>query len=46
MDLGSWFNNVGAEYYKDLIAKLLYLTSGLCNMIGLTQSEDLFDEHT
>ena len=33
--LGSWFHNVGAEYLKDLVAKVLYLTLGLCNVISL-----------
>ena len=35
MVLGSWFNIVGEEYLKDLVAKVLHLTWGLCNVIPL-----------
>ena len=35
MVLGSWFHSVGAEYLKYLVAKVLYLTLGLCNVIPL-----------
>ena len=35
MYLGSWFHNAGTAYLEDLVAKVLHLTSGLCNMIPL-----------
>ena len=35
MVLDSWFHNVGAEYLKDLVAKVLYLTLFFCNVIQL-----------